>query len=183
MRTLLTLILMLSSWAMADDHLIKDTSVPVRTRGVSEAMNRLVDEVIEQQLDLSGDTEPSAALADDLAFFVRRHYLDQGFKLVTVSWFLEDKAMIVIVDEGAQGTVGEVTFEGNPGLDVKELRRYLLRPTRDRVGRFAKDTPLCGEGGQGRTGFGASLCALAGAIRMRRWTIRWRRMLRMEPWR
>jgi outer membrane protein assembly complex protein YaeT len=126
---------------LAEDHVVKDTSVPVKTRGVGESMLSSVDELITQQLDLSADTVASTALADDLAFFVRRHYLTQGYDKVKTSWLLEGMTVVVAVDEGLQGRVGEVTFDGNPGLDVKELRRYLLRPTRDRVGRFVRETP------------------------------------------
>ncbi len=126
---------------LGDDHAVKGTEVPVKLRGASASMLSSVDEVVAAQLDLSADTEPSAALADDLAFFVRRHYLAQGYLKAHVEWALEAGSIVLLVEEGVQQHVGKVTFEGNPGLDVAEMRRYLLRPTRERVGRFAKTLP------------------------------------------
>lgn len=135
------LALSMSAAALEADHVVKSESVPVRTRGVSDAMQSSVDEVIVQQLDLSGDSEASPALADDLAFFVRHRYLEQGFEKAGVRWTVSDNLIVLVIDEGTQRKVGEVVFENNPGLDDKELRRYLLRPTKERVGRTAQSLP------------------------------------------
>ena len=135
------LLLLLMTPAQAEDHLVKHSTVPIHLRGISADMTSSVDDVIIQQIDLAGDTEASAALADDLSFFVRRHYLAQGFLKAGVEWKLEGKDILLIVAEGERQRVGKITFEGNPGLSVSELQRYLLRPTRERVGRFAASTP------------------------------------------
>jgi outer membrane protein assembly complex protein YaeT len=140
-RLVLLSFLLLSVVAQAADHVLEGASVPIQTRGVSEDMNASVEEVINAQLTLAADTEVSAALADDLAFFVRRHYLAQGFLGAAVQWQLVDKSIVLVVDESVQQHVGEVSFDGNPGLKVEDLKRYLLRPTRERIGRFAKTTP------------------------------------------
>lgn len=126
----------------ADAHVVKGSPVPVQISGGSEGMLASLDEVIEQQIALSGDKTASGALADDLAFFVRRHYLSQGWLSATVTWTLEQDAILLTVTEGVQQHVGATTFPGNPGLSEEELRRYLLRPTRERVGRFVKETPF-----------------------------------------
>jgi len=137
---LAALILLVHS-AWAEDHAVKGSAVSVMLRNVSADMISSVEEVIVQQVDLSGDTEASAALADDLSFFMRRHYLAQGFLKAGVEWKLEGKSIAIIVDEGQRQKVGKITFEGNPGLGVSELERYLVRPTRERIGRFASTTP------------------------------------------
>ncbi len=139
--TLLLGLLFVLTRAGAEDHTVNSDGVPAITRGVSESMQKSVDEVITGQLDLAADTEASAALADDLAFFVRRHYLDQGYKQVNVSWALESAKVVIVVDEGVQRHVGKVEFLNNPGLDEKELKRYLLRPTNERVGKLKQHVP------------------------------------------
>ena len=134
------MLLLLTTKAQAEDHQVKSSAVPVHLSGISADMTSSVDDVIRQQIDLAGDTVASAALADDLSFFVRRHYLAQGFLKAGVEWKLKGKDILLIVAEGERQRVGKVMFEGNPGLNVSELQRYLLRPTRERVGRFAAST-------------------------------------------
>ena len=126
---------------LAEDHRLEGAAVPVVLRGASSEMVSSVDDVITQQIDLAGDTEASSALADDLAFFVRRHYLAEGFLKAGVEWKLHDQEVVIEVNEGQRQRVGNVRFEGNPGLSETELQRYLLRPTRERIGRFASSTP------------------------------------------
>lgn len=125
----------------AADHTFTHDQIAVRLRAVSESMTKPLEEVLGQQLDQSADTEASSALADDLAFFARKHYQANGFLGATVAWSLEDKAIVLTASEGVQQHVGKTTFVNNPGLDEKELHRYLTRPTRERVGRIAKDLP------------------------------------------
>ena len=138
--SVLVLALTFSATAV-EDHMVKSASVSVKLRYASEEMWSSVDAVIAQQVDLSGDTEPSPALADDLAFFVRRQYLSQGFRKASVEWLLENGHIVIVVDEGIRQKLGKVVFEGNPGLNTSELQRYLSRPTRERIGRFATSTP------------------------------------------
>ncbi len=123
------------------DHVVKNSAVPVTLRGVSAEMITSTDEVVILQVDLTGDKVASPPLADDLAFFVRRHYLEQGYLKAEVEWKLEPNSVILDVAEGVRQHVDKTTFEGNPSLDVDELRRYLLRPTRERIGKFAATTP------------------------------------------
>ncbi len=133
------------------DHLGKNKDVPVHLRGVSKPMLSSVDDVVDEQINLSGDTEASAPLADDLAYFVRKHYFEQGYLHADAAWALEGKDIVLTVDEGIQQQLGKVTFENNPGLDAQELERYLERPTRERIGRFASKTPyVVSEIAQGR---------------------------------
>jgi outer membrane protein insertion porin family len=113
----------------------------VQLQGVSETMRKPVQQVIDQQLRLTADTTANAALADDLAFFIRRHYLERGYDHATVSWTLVNGAAVIHIVEAQALNVGNISFTNNPDLNVDELRRYLLRPTRERLGRLAKDTP------------------------------------------
>ena len=69
-----------TSFAVRDKKEDKAVKVAVEFQGVSEAMRDSAQEVIDEQLSLSGDTAASPALADDLSFFLRRHYLDQGYE-------------------------------------------------------------------------------------------------------
>lgn len=133
------------------DHVSKNKAVPVHLRGVGKDMLSGIDDVVDEQISLSGDTEASAPLADDLSYFVRKHYLDQGYLHADVAWSLEGKDVVLTVDEGVRQHIGTVTFENNPGLDAKELERYIERPTRERIGRFASSTPyVVSEIAQGR---------------------------------
>lgn len=128
--------------AVSTDHVVKNASVPIVLRGVSADMITSTDQIVILQVDLTGDKEASPPLADDLAFFVRRHYLEQGYLKAEVEWKLEDKSVVLEITEGVRQRVDKTTFEGNPDLKVEELRRYLLRPTRERVGTFASTTPF-----------------------------------------
>ncbi|MDB6140199.1 MAG: outer membrane protein assembly factor [Verrucomicrobiaceae bacterium] len=127
--------------AVGGDHVVPKAAVPVVLRGISPAMTTSTDEVVILQIDLTGDTQASPPLADDLAFFVRRHYLEQGYLRVEVEWKLEGKSIVLVIHEGIQQHVDKTAFVNNPKLAEDELRRYLLRPTRERVGKFAATTP------------------------------------------
>lgn len=127
--------------ALPGDHLVKNTRIPVQLTGISKDMLASIDEVVALQLELSSDTEASPALADDLAFFVRRSYLEQGWLSCDVDWSLNSGTIVLAVKEGVQLQVGTTVFPGNPDLSEEDLRRYLIRPTRERVGSFLKSTP------------------------------------------
>jgi outer membrane protein assembly complex protein YaeT len=141
LRHLLVCLLAFTIKVAAADHTIEHGGLTIRLRNVSESMTKSLEEVITDQLDQSADAEPSPALADDLAFFARRDYQSQGYLKATVAWTLEGNAMVLTATEGMQQHVGKTTFPGHPGLDESELRRYLLRPTRERIGRTARETP------------------------------------------
>ena len=138
---LLLLLVFLAALLHAEDHTFTHNEIAIQLRGVSAEMTKPLEKIIKEQLDQSADTEASSALADDLAFFVRKHYQSQGYLSAAVAWSLENKAIVLTATEGVQQHVGKTTFPGNPGLDEKELHRYLVRPTRERIGRTAKDTP------------------------------------------
>ena len=104
-------------------------------------MTKQLEEIISDQLDQAADTAASPPLADDLAFFTRRHYQSQGFLKAAVNWSLEGDAIVLTAIEGIQQHVGKTSFPGNPDLKESELHRYLVRPTRERIGRTAKETP------------------------------------------
>ncbi len=141
-HTLLALLIGLIATVLhADDHTFTHNKIAVQLRGVNAEMTKPLEEIIKEQLDQSADTAASSALADDLAYFVRKHYQSQGYLSAAVAWSLEDKTIVLTAAEGVQQHVGTTTFPGNPGLDEKELHRYLVRPTRERIGRTAKDTP------------------------------------------
>ena len=134
-------LLLIGTSLHASDHSFTHDQITVRLRAVSESMTKPLEEVLGQQLDQSADTAVSPALADDLAFFARKHYQANGFLAASVAWSLDDKAIVLTANEGVQQHVGRTTFVNNPGLDEKELHRYLTRPTRERIGRLAKELP------------------------------------------
>ncbi len=115
--------------------------IPIRATGVSEAMESEVKDTLTHQLALANDKTASLALADDLMFFVTRQYQQQGYRDAAVDYSIEGGTILLAITEGVQQRVGKTAFPGNPALAEDELRRYLLRPTRERVGRLAKHTP------------------------------------------
>jgi outer membrane protein insertion porin family len=121
--------------------LMAQAEVVVRYEGVTQ-MQESLEEVVKDQLAQSADTAASGALADDLAFFARRHYQAQGYPDAAVAWRIDSGAVVLIVTEGMPQVVGETTFPGNPDLDEQELRRYLLRPTKERVGKLKDELPF-----------------------------------------
>ena len=138
MRAWFSLLLSLSLLCTAAE---KELRVPVRTEGVTESEKEHIEGVIEDQLALSADTAANPALADDIAFFVRHHYLESGYLSAKTEWRIEGGTIVITVDDGGLLEMGEIVFQNNPGLDEEELRRYLLRPTRERVGRGLESLP------------------------------------------
>lgn len=105
----------------------------VRTEGVTQTAAADVRVVIEEQVKLSEDKAVSAPLADDLAFFVRQRYLELGFADATVEWDIAEGGAVLKIEEGPRYEVGEITFEGNEDADTRDLTRYLLRPTHEKL--------------------------------------------------
>jgi outer membrane protein assembly factor BamA len=116
--------------------------VVVEMRGVGPASVAEADRVIEDQLTMAGDSAASAPLADDLAYFLQTRYFQRGHAEARVDWELVERRIVLTVAEGPQLTVGAVTFTGVEGIAPAELKAFLLRPTREREGRWARQVPF-----------------------------------------
>ena len=142
-RLFLFLVLLptVSLWAQGT-RALGIAGVPVDLRGVSESMVAPAQLVLEKQLALSGDDTVSAPLADDLAFFLQKRYLQLGYRGARVDWKLSGAKAILLVQEGKRQTVGSITFTGVDAAQADVLGDYLTRQTREREGRLAKALPF-----------------------------------------
>lgn len=90
--------------------------------------------MLKDQLTLSGNTQPTEPLADDLAFFTRQLYIREGWPQAEVGWEIKAGAIYLTIREADRVRVGQVTWRGDILLTEDELRRFLLRPSLERDG-------------------------------------------------
>ncbi len=119
-----------------------EPSVPVRTTGVGADAEDDVQDVIAMQTAMTDDKTASPPLADDLAFFVRQRYLELGYPEAKVRWEVAGAEVVLEVEEGPRYTVGQIVFDGNTAQDEEALTGYLLRPTREKLGRTDRKVPF-----------------------------------------
>jgi outer membrane protein insertion porin family len=116
--------------------------VGVELRGVSKTVSPEAVRVIEDQLGLAGDSVVSAPLADDLAYFLQRRYLQLGHSEARVDWELAAGAIVLTVSEGPRLLIGTVTFTGAEGIASGDFEAFLTRPTRERARALTRSLPF-----------------------------------------
>jgi outer membrane protein assembly factor BamA len=106
---------------------IVESGLVLRIEGADAANWRDLESLLTDQLSLSGNTEPSEPLADDLAFFTRQHYVRNGWPKAEVRWEVLPDAISLTISAGYQIRVGDITWSGDVILPTEELRKFLLR--------------------------------------------------------
>ena len=114
----------------------------VAAEGVPDDLRRDLAEVIDLQLTLVEDTTPTAPLADDLAFFVRKELLRLGLPDAAVTWDIAGGRVVLTIAAGSRAGVGATDFPGATAATPEELRAMLLRPTRERTGQRDRRLPF-----------------------------------------
>lgn len=88
--------------------------------------------MLMDQLTLNGSGPPGQPLADDLAFFVRQHFIREGWPDAETGWKMESGGIHLTVKTGKAVRVGTVTLKGEMPLPEEELKKYLMKPTLER---------------------------------------------------
>ncbi len=104
----------------------------VHVDGVEEAQWEPLRSMLMDQLTLNGSSTAGAPLADDLAFFVRQHFIREGWPDAEAAWKMEQGGIHLTVKPGKAVRVGTVTLKGEMPLPEAELKKYLLKPTLER---------------------------------------------------
>lgn len=128
---MLLLLLAGSLRAQVGTRVVEEKGIRVSLVGVSETNELQIREVVQQQLQMANDTQPSPPLADDLAFFVETLYRELGYPEVDVEWTIPDRGIVLAVREGPEATIGKITFTGGHPFTAQELEDQLLRPTKE----------------------------------------------------
>ena len=122
----------------ADDlsvpHVIEEGGVSVQVVGGDGMDWSDVGSMLKDQLTLSGNTQPSGPLADDLAFFTRQLYIREGWPEAEVAWEIKGGVILLTIRSAQQVRVGEITWRGDILVPEDELRRFLLRASLERDG-------------------------------------------------
>jgi outer membrane protein insertion porin family len=141
-RTIAVFVLMLAQVHAEPARRVTFGAVAVELQGVGRGVMRQVVRVVEDQLEMAGDSVVSPPLADDLAFFLRSRYWQLGFADVQVEWAVRDGVIVLTVEEGVRHFVGAVNFTGVEPATHGELTSFLLRPTREREWLLARRLPF-----------------------------------------
>jgi outer membrane protein assembly complex protein YaeT len=104
----------------------------VHVEGVEQAQWEPLQTMLMDQLTLNGTGPAGAPLADDLAFFVRQHFIREGWPEAEVAWKMDKDGIELTVKPGNAVRVGTVTLKGELPLPEDELKKYLLKPTLER---------------------------------------------------
>ncbi len=88
--------------------------------------------MLMDQLTLNGSGTAGEPLADDLAFFVRQHFIREGWPDAETGWKMEAGGIHLTVKTGKAVRVGTVTLKGEMPLPQEELKKYLMKPTLER---------------------------------------------------
>ena len=104
----------------------------VHVDGVEEAQWDPLKTMLMDQLTLNGSGPAGAPLADDLAFFVRQHFIREGWPDAEVAWKMVTGGITLTVKPGNAVRVGTVTLKGEMPLPEEELKKYLMKPTLER---------------------------------------------------
>jgi outer membrane protein assembly factor BamA len=134
--------LMRAETAPPSGFTVREAALSVHVSGGDPTQQQALEEMLRDQLTLSGLSTVSEPLADDLAFFTRQHYMREGWPEVQVRWELRDGSIHLAVDSGARARVGTVTWRGDRDVvPEQEMRRFLLRPSLEKDGAD-KQNPL-----------------------------------------
>ncbi len=142
MKLALFIFITLCLCARGDVVVVEAHGLRVRVDGVSKDVSGEVKALVEEQAALTGDTTATPPLADDLAFFVRMRYRDLGFREAVVTWKVKGDTALLLVNEGERFRVGVISYVGNTSQKESELNAYLLRATRERLGRASANAPF-----------------------------------------
>lgn len=116
----------------ADAHEVSFEQTTVKVDGVEEAQWSALKTMLMDQLTLNGGGAANEPLADDLAFFVRQHFIREGWPDAETAWKMEQGGIRLTVKPGNAVRVGAVTLKGKMPLPEEELKKYLLKPTLER---------------------------------------------------
>ena len=106
----------------------------VQVDGVEEAQWEALRTMLMDQLTLNGSGPAAEPLADDLAFFVRQHFIREGWPDAETAWKMEQGVIRLTVKAGNAVRVGTVTLKGEMPLPEEELKKYLMKPALEREG-------------------------------------------------
>jgi outer membrane protein assembly factor BamA len=106
----------------------------VQVDGVEEAQWEALRSMLMDQLTLNGSGPAAEPLADDLAFFVRQHFIREGWPDAETAWKMEKGGIHLTVTPGNAVRVGTVTLKGEMPLPEEELKKYLMKPALEREG-------------------------------------------------
>lgn len=111
----------------------------VEVEGVEAAQWEDLRSMLMDQLTLNGSGPPGEPLADDLAFFVRQHYIREGWPDAEAFWKMQNGWIYLTVKPGKAVRVGTVTLKGDMPLPEEELKKYFMKPTLEREDVDKKD--------------------------------------------
>jgi outer membrane protein assembly complex protein YaeT len=113
---------------------VEKEGIQIEIQGASEADAKQLKELVIDQLTLSGVGQPGEPLADDLAFFVRQHFVGKGYSEVQVRWEIVPRGVKLTMDLGEPKRLGQVAWEGDLVLEEAELLAFFLAPTFEKAG-------------------------------------------------
>jgi len=136
-RLVATLLLFMLFSVQAEDaapYTLREAGITVTVSGIEDAAWDDLRLMLTDQLTLSGNSNPTEPLADDLAFFTRQQYIREGWPNAEVRWDLKGDVISLTIVSGLQIRVGEISWRGNLILPEEELRKFLLRPSIEKDG-------------------------------------------------
>jgi hypothetical protein len=117
-----------ATWA----HEVHFGQTTVHVEGVEETQWDPLKTMLMDQLTLNGSGPAGEPLADDLAFFVRQHFIREGWPDAKAAWKMVKGGIELTVKPGNAVRVGAVTLKGEMPLPEEELKKYLMKPTLER---------------------------------------------------
>ena len=87
---------------------LRKNGLVVEVRGVSAQTWDEIEDLLRDQISLSGGAAPSAPLADDLAYFTRQSLLQSGYPDATATWQLQPPGVVLWVREDQREWVGQI---------------------------------------------------------------------------
>lgn len=118
--------------ATASAYEVHYAQTRVYVEGVEETEWDHLRSMLMDQLTLNGSGPAGPPLADDLAFFVRQHFIREGWPDAETAWKMVQGGIHLTVKTGKAVRVGTVTLKGTLPLPEEELKKYLLKPTLER---------------------------------------------------
>ncbi len=128
----LLLLVLLCTLETAQAYEVHFSQTTVTVDGVEAAQWEDLRSMLMDQLTLNGSGAPGEPLADDLAFFVRQHFIREGWPDAETAWKMEPGGIHLTVKTGKAVRVGTVTLKGEMPLPEEELKKYLMKPTLER---------------------------------------------------
>lgn len=128
----LILLALFCMMAVAQAREVHFGQTTVYVEGVEEAQWEELRSMLMDQLTLNGSGPAGEPLADDLAFFVRQHFIREGWPDAETAWKMVKGGIELTVKPGNAVRVGTVTLKGEMPLPEEELKKYLMKPTLER---------------------------------------------------